>query len=98
MPAKVDELDCINFLVAAQRELMNVATSREKTKLVIIGDSKETFSEGTWLTKKMFKFIEQYGVVQMEFGRELLSGSHPTDFWLALQKACILFIGTSKLS
>jgi superfamily I DNA and/or RNA helicase len=50
--------------IAAQRELMNVATSREKTKLVIIGDSKETFSEGTWLTKKMFRFIEQYGVVR----------------------------------
>jgi superfamily I DNA and/or RNA helicase len=46
----------LGFII--QPELLNVATSRQLMKLVIVGDAKETFSEGSDTSKKIYDFIE----------------------------------------
>ena len=53
----------LGFLM--QPELLNVATSRQLKKLIIVGDSGETFSEGSKTTKKMFDFISSKGSLVM---------------------------------
>jgi superfamily I DNA and/or RNA helicase len=50
--------------IAAEPELWNVGTSRQRAKLIIVGDSGTTFSEGTKLTRTIFDFVEHNGVVQ----------------------------------
>jgi len=47
--------------IAAQPELWNVATSRERMKLIIVGDSGTTFSEGSRVTKLVYDFVEKHG-------------------------------------
>ena len=42
-------------------KLPNVATSRQLLKLVIVGNEKETFSEGSDTSKKIYDFIESKG-------------------------------------
>jgi superfamily I DNA and/or RNA helicase len=49
----------LGFII--QPELLNVATSRQLLKLVIVGDAKETFSEGSDTSKKIYDFIESKG-------------------------------------
>ena len=46
-----------------QREMLNVATSRQLMKLVIVGDAKETFSEGSDTSKKIYDFITEKGSI-----------------------------------
>jgi superfamily I DNA and/or RNA helicase len=45
----------------SQPELLNVATSRQLRKLVIVGDNGETFSEGCKVSKKIYDFINKHG-------------------------------------
>ncbi len=45
----------------SQPELLNVATSRQLRKLVIVGDNRETFSEGCKVSKKIYDFINKHG-------------------------------------
>lgn len=45
----------------SQPELLNVATSRQLRKLVIVGDNGETFSEGCRVSKKIYDFINRHG-------------------------------------
>lgn len=49
--------------IASQSELWNVATSRERMKLIVIGDSGYTFSDGSKTTKQVHDFIEKKGTV-----------------------------------
>ena len=49
----------LGFII--QPELLNVATSRQLMKLVIVGDAKDTFSEGSDTSKKIYDFIESKG-------------------------------------
>ena len=44
----------LGFII--QPELLNIATSRQLMKLVIVGDAKETFSEGSDTSKKIYDF------------------------------------------
>jgi hypothetical protein len=44
-----------------QPELLNVATSRQLMKLIIVGDDGETFSEGSVTSKKIHDFISARG-------------------------------------
>ena len=46
-----------------QPELLNVATSRQLMKLVIVGDTKETFSEGSDTSRKIYDFIKSRGIM-----------------------------------
>jgi len=50
--------------IAAYSDFWNVATSRQRMKEIIIGDSGTTFSEGTPLLRQMFRYIERKGVVR----------------------------------
>jgi superfamily I DNA and/or RNA helicase len=45
-----------------QPELLNVATSRQLMKLIIVGDDGETFSEGSNASRKIHGFIASKGV------------------------------------
>jgi superfamily I DNA and/or RNA helicase len=49
----------LGFII--QPELLNVATSRQLMKLIIVGDARETFSEGSDTSKKIYDFIESKG-------------------------------------
>ena len=49
----------LGFMI--QPELLNVATSRQLMKLIIVGDARETFSEGSDTSKKIYDFIESKG-------------------------------------
>ena len=49
----------LGFII--QPELLNVATSRQLMKLIIVGDAKDTFSEGSDTSKKIYDFIESKG-------------------------------------
>ena len=49
--------------IASYKELWNVATSRQSLKLILVGDSGTTFSEGTPVTRQMFDFIQRKGQV-----------------------------------
>jgi superfamily I DNA and/or RNA helicase len=40
-----------------QPEILNVATSRQLRKLIVVGDNAETSSEGSPTSKRMFDFI-----------------------------------------
>ena len=42
-------------------ELLNVATSRHLTKLIIVGDNRNTFSEGSVTSKRIYDFIASTG-------------------------------------
>ena len=53
----------LGFII--QPELLNIATSRQRLKLVIIGDAKETFAEGSDTSKKIYDFIESKGSIIM---------------------------------
>jgi AAA domain len=44
-----------------QPELLNVATSRQLMKLILVGDNGETFSEGSHASKKIYDFILSKG-------------------------------------
>jgi superfamily I DNA and/or RNA helicase len=46
-----------------QPELLNVATSRQLKKLIVVGDSGETFAEGSKTTRKMYDFIGTHGTL-----------------------------------
>jgi superfamily I DNA and/or RNA helicase len=46
-----------------QPELLNVATSRQLKKLVIVGDTMETFSEGCMTSKRIYDFIVKHGTI-----------------------------------
>jgi hypothetical protein len=50
-------------ILAVGPELLNVATSRERMKLVVVGDSNVTFSEGSRTTRRIYDFIESHGTV-----------------------------------
>ena len=43
----------LGFII--QPELLNVATSRQLMKLVIVGDTKEIFAEGSDTSKKIYR-------------------------------------------
>ena len=53
----------LGFII--QPELLNVATSRQLLKLVIVSDTKETFSEGSDTSRKIYDFIESKGSIIM---------------------------------
>jgi len=42
-------------------ELLNVATSRQLMKLIIIGDAGETFTEGCIASRRIHDFIASHG-------------------------------------
>jgi superfamily I DNA and/or RNA helicase len=44
-----------------QPELLNVATSRQLMKLVIVGDAKDIFAEGSDTSRKIYDFIAEKG-------------------------------------
>ena len=44
-------------------ELLNVATSRQLLKLVIVGDTKDTLAKGSDTSKKIYDFIESKGSI-----------------------------------
>ena len=44
-----------------QPELLNVATSRQLTKLIIVGDSAETFVEGCITSRQIHDFNALHG-------------------------------------
>ncbi len=46
-----------------QPELLNVATSRQLKKLIIVGDTMETFSEGCMTSKRIYDFIVKHGTI-----------------------------------
>ena len=48
-----------------QAELLNVATSRQLMKLIIVGDDGETFAEGSSTSKKIYNFISSKGCTLM---------------------------------
>ena len=48
-----------------QAELLNVATSRQLMKLIIVGDDGETFAEGSATSKKVYNFITTKGCTLM---------------------------------
>jgi superfamily I DNA and/or RNA helicase len=47
----------------AQPELLNVATSRQLKKLIIVGDNRDTFSEGSKTSRSMYDFITRKGSI-----------------------------------
>ena len=49
----------LGFLM--QPEILNVATSRQLRKLIIVGDAGETFSEGSRTSGRIFDFIAAHG-------------------------------------
>jgi superfamily I DNA and/or RNA helicase len=48
-----------------QPELLNVATSRQLMKLIIVGDDGETFSEGSNASRRIYDFIASSGSMLM---------------------------------
>ncbi len=46
-----------------QPELLNVATSRQLMKLIIVGDARETFSEGCITSRRIYDFIASRGSI-----------------------------------
>jgi superfamily I DNA and/or RNA helicase len=44
-----------------QPELLNVATSRQLMKLIIVGDDGETFAEGSNASRRIYDFINAHG-------------------------------------
>ena len=48
-----------------QAELLNVATSRQLMKLIIVGDDGETFAEGSATSRKVYNFITNKGCTLM---------------------------------
>ncbi|MGB0026302.1 MAG: AAA domain-containing protein, partial [Nitrososphaeraceae archaeon] len=74
-------------------EFLNVASSRQKKKLIIVGDRGETFSEGSITSKKIYVFsalssinllnsfgLESRGVLSMDINRY-----HITDKYMIRQ-------------
>ena len=53
--------DCKDLGFMNQPELLNVATSRQLMKLIIVGDDGETFAEGSVTSKKIYDFISSRG-------------------------------------
>jgi superfamily I DNA and/or RNA helicase len=54
-----NSLNDLGFMT--QPELLNVATSRQLKKLIIVGDTMETFSEGCMTSKRIYDFIVKHG-------------------------------------
>lgn len=52
----------IGFL-RSQPEILNVATTRHRCKLIIVGDHRDTFSDGSNYSRKMFEFMDTRGLV-----------------------------------
>lgn len=50
-------------VLRSQPEMLNVATSRHRRKLIVIGDSREVFSDGSRASKAMFNFMNDLGLV-----------------------------------
>jgi superfamily I DNA and/or RNA helicase len=50
-------------ILAVGPELLNVATSRQRMKLIVVGDSNLTFSEGSRTTRRIYDFIESHGII-----------------------------------
>jgi superfamily I DNA and/or RNA helicase len=46
-----------------QPELLNVATSRQLMKLIVVGDDGETFSEGSNTSRRIYDFIASHGSI-----------------------------------
>jgi ATP-dependent RNA/DNA helicase IGHMBP2 len=46
-----------------QPELLNVATSRQLMKLIIVGDDGETFAEGSKASRRIHDFVESHGSI-----------------------------------
>jgi superfamily I DNA and/or RNA helicase len=46
-----------------QPELLNVATSRQLMKLIIVGDDGETFAEGSSASRRIHNFISSHGSI-----------------------------------
>jgi hypothetical protein len=44
-----------------QPDLLNVATGRQLMKLIIVGDDRETFSEGSNVSRRIYDFIDSHG-------------------------------------
>jgi superfamily I DNA and/or RNA helicase len=44
-----------------QPELLNVATSRQLMKLIIVGDAAETFAEGSKTSRRIYDFVASRG-------------------------------------
>jgi len=44
-----------------QPELLNVATSRQLIKLIIVGDASETFAEGCKTSGRIYDFVTSHG-------------------------------------
>ena len=44
-----------------QPELLNVATSRQLMKLIIVGDASETFAEGCKTSGRIYDFVASRG-------------------------------------
>jgi superfamily I DNA and/or RNA helicase len=42
-----------------QPELLNVATSRQLMKLIIVGDASETFTEGCVTSRKIYDYVRK---------------------------------------
>ncbi len=50
-------------LLTSQPEILNVATSRHRRKLVLVSDSRGVFSDGSRTSKDMFDFMDNRGIV-----------------------------------
>jgi DNA polymerase III delta prime subunit len=48
-----------------QSEFLNVATSRQRRKLIIVGDASDTFAEGSNVSHRMYDFIASHGNLLM---------------------------------
>jgi len=46
-----------------QPELLNVATSRQLMKLIIVGDDGETFAQGSNASRRIYDFIASHGSI-----------------------------------
>ena len=54
-----NQFNNLGFII--QPEMLNVATSRQLLKLVIVGDAQQTSAEGSDTSKKIYDFIESKG-------------------------------------
>ena len=54
-----NQFNNLGFII--QPKMLNVATSRQLMKLVIVGDAKETFSKRSDTSRKIYNFIESKG-------------------------------------
>jgi len=54
--------DCDIGFLRSQPEILNVGTTRHRCKHIIVGDCKDTFSDGSRYSKAMYEFMERQGL------------------------------------